>query len=122
MNSDIKRSKIFNDPVYGMVSIPHGLLLDLIDHPYFQRLRRIRQMGLSPYVYPGALHTRFHHALGALHLMQEAIETLRSKDVAISNGWCGTRPMSHGVFKHRSDWCAPAFFSIGSIQTDDKLR
>lgn len=78
------RLKIFNDPVYGFVSVPHGLLLDLVDHPYFQRLRRIRQVGLAHYVYPGALHTRFHHALGALHLMQQAIEVLRSKGTAIS--------------------------------------
>ncbi|MEO6758899.1 MAG: HD domain-containing protein [Saprospiraceae bacterium] len=78
------RKKIFNDPVYGFVSVPYGILLDLIDHPYFQRLRRIRQLGLTPYVYPGALHTRFHHALGALHLMQEAIETLCGKEVEIS--------------------------------------
>lgn len=105
MNS--KRNKIFNDPVYGMVTIPHGLLLELIDHPYFQRLRRIRQMGLSPYVYPGALHTRFHHALGALHLMQEAIETLRSKDVAISNAEAEAvsaaillHDIGHGPFSH----------------------
>lgn len=79
------RKKIFNDPVYGFVSVPHGLLLDLIDHPFFQRLRRIRQLGLAPYVYPGALHTRFHHALGALHLMQQAIEVLRSKGADISD-------------------------------------
>ena len=78
------RQKIFNDPVYGFVSVPRGILLDLIDHPYFQRLRRIRQLGLTPYVYPGALHTRFHHALGALHLMQEAIETLRQKGTSIT--------------------------------------
>lgn len=78
------RKKIFNDPVYGFVSVPHGILLDLIDHPYFQRLRRIRQLGLSSFVYPGALHTRFHHALGALHLMQEAIETIRQKGTEIT--------------------------------------
>ncbi len=78
------RKKIFNDPVYGFVSVPRGLLLDLIDHPYFQRLRRIRQLGMTPYVYPGALHTRFHHALGALHLTQQAIETLRMKGADIS--------------------------------------
>lgn len=76
--------KIFNDPVYGFVSVPHGLLLELADHPYFQRLRRIRQVGLAHYVYPGALHTRFHHALGALHLMQQAIEVLRDKGTNIT--------------------------------------
>lgn len=78
------KRKIFNDPVYGFVSVPHGLLLDLVDHPYFQRLRRIRQVGLAHFVYPGALHTRFHHALGALHLMQQAVETLRSKGAEIT--------------------------------------
>lgn len=78
------KQKIFNDPVYGFTAVQKGLLLDLIDHPYFQRLRRIRQTGLAHYVYPGALHTRFHHALGALHLMQETIKVLRSKDVEIT--------------------------------------
>lgn len=78
------KTKIFNDPVYGFISVPYGPLLRLIDHPYFQRLRRIRQLGLAPYVYPGALHTRFHHAMGALHLMQQAVEVLRSKGVEIN--------------------------------------
>jgi HD superfamily phosphohydrolase len=79
------KKKIFNDPVYGFVSFPTELIYDLIDHRYFQRLRRISQLGLTHYVYPGALHTRFHHALGALHLMTEAIHTLREKGVEISN-------------------------------------
>lgn len=77
--------KIFNDPVYGFIRIPRGILLKLIDHPYFQRLRRIKQLGLSDYVYPGALHSRFHHAIGALHLMTMALETLKSKGVVISD-------------------------------------
>lgn len=101
------RKKIFNDPVYGFVSVPYGLLLDLVDHPYVQRLRRIRQMGLSNYVYPGALHTRFHHALGALHLMQEAIEVLRSKgapiDEAEAEAVCVAillHDIGHGPFSH----------------------
>jgi len=79
------KKKIFNDPVYGFISFPTELLYDLIDHRYFQRLRRISQLGLTHYVYPGALHTRFHHALGALHLMTEAIQTLREKGVSISD-------------------------------------
>jgi uncharacterized protein len=79
------KQKIFNDPVYGFTAVPKGILLDLIDHPFFQRLRRIRQTGLAHYVYPGALHTRFHHALGALHLMQDTILVLRSKDVVITD-------------------------------------
>lgn len=81
----INKLKIFNDPIYGFISIPNELIYDLIQHPYFQRLRRISQMGLSYLVYPGANHTRFHHALGCMHLMQKAIDTLRFKDVAISS-------------------------------------
>lgn len=80
----INKLKIFNDPIYGFISIPNAFIYDLIEHPYFQRLRRISQMGLSYLVYPGANHTRFHHALGCMHLMQKAIETLRFKGVTIS--------------------------------------
>lgn len=78
------RIKIINDPVYGFISIPYGIILDLIDHPYFQRLRRISQLGLSSYIYPGATHTRFHHALGAYHLMTKALSTLDAKGVLLS--------------------------------------
>lgn len=78
------KRKIFNDPVYGFISISNELIFDLIEHPYFQRLRRIRQLGLTHLVYPGALHTRFHHSLGAMHLMQRAIAELRSKGQDIS--------------------------------------
>ncbi len=70
--------------MYGFVTIPQGIIQDLIEHPYFQRLRNIKQMGLANLVYPGALHTRFHHALGAMHLMKMAVDTLRSKDVVIT--------------------------------------
>ncbi len=77
--------KILNDPIYGFISVPHPTVLRLIDHPWFQRLRYIKQLGLSHLVYPGALHTRFHHALGAMHLMGEAIATLRGKGHAISD-------------------------------------
>jgi HD superfamily phosphohydrolase len=101
------KTKIFNDPVYGFVTVPYGPLLSLIDHPYFQRLRRIRQLGLTSYVYPGALHTRFHHALGALHLMQQAIEVLRTKDVDISAAEAEAvciaillHDIGHGPFSH----------------------
>ena len=79
----MNKKKIINDPVYGFISIPSELIFDLIAHPYFQRLRYIKQLGLTHLVYPGALHTRFHHALGAMHLMSMAIETLRSKDHVI---------------------------------------
>jgi len=80
----MNKKKIFNDPVYGFVTVPTELLFDLIEHPYFQRLRRIQQLGLTSFVYPGALHTRFHHALGAMHLMQLALRTLKDKGVKIS--------------------------------------
>jgi len=80
----MNKKKIFNDPVYGFVTVPTELLFDLIEHPYFQRLRRIQQLGLTNFVYPGALHTRFHHALGAMHLMQLALRTLKDKGVGIS--------------------------------------
>ncbi|PWA06273.1 HD domain-containing protein [Flavobacterium psychrotolerans] len=82
--SQINKLKILNDPIYGFITLPNPLLYDLIQHPYFQRLRRISQMGLSYLVYPGANHTRFHHALGCMHIMQKAIEVLRFKGVAIS--------------------------------------
>ncbi|MEY2923167.1 MAG: hypothetical protein RL108_1793 [Bacteroidota bacterium] len=80
----INKLKIFNDPIYGFITIPNALIYDLIQHPYFQRLRRISQMGLSYLVYPGANHTRFHHALGCMHLMQKAVDVLRFKGVFIS--------------------------------------
>lgn len=82
--TQINKLKIFNDPIYGFISIPNALIYDLIQHPYFQRLRRISQMGLSYLVYPGANHTRFHHALGCMHLMQKAVDVLRFKGVSIS--------------------------------------
>jgi len=82
--SNTNKLKIFNDPIYGFITIPNTLIYDLIQHPYFQRLRRITQMGLSYLVYPGAHHTRFHHAIGAMHIMQKAVEVLRFKEVLIS--------------------------------------
>lgn len=81
----MNKKKIFNDPIYGLIRFPFDSIYILIDHPYFQRLRRISQQALSHYVYPGALHTRFHHALGATHLMVKAIETLKAKGVEISD-------------------------------------
>jgi HD superfamily phosphohydrolase len=77
--------KIFNDPIYGFITIPNTLIYDLIQHPYFQRLRRISQMGMTYLVYPGAHHTRFHHAIGCMHIMQKAVQTLRFKGVSISD-------------------------------------
>jgi hypothetical protein len=84
MSDSSNKLKIFNDPIYGFISIPSPLIFDVIAHKYFQRLRRISQMGLSYLVYPGAHHTRFHHALGAMHLMQKAVRVLRFKGVEIS--------------------------------------
>ena len=78
------KPKRLNDPIYGFITIPSVLIFDLIEHPYFQRLRRISQMGMSYLVYPGAHHTRFHHAIGAMHLMQKAVQVLRLKGVVIS--------------------------------------
>lgn len=80
----MNKNKIINDPLYGFVSLPSALIFDLISHPYFQRLRFIKQLGVSDFVYPGAVHTRFHHALGAMHLMGKALETLQRKKVKIT--------------------------------------
>lgn len=84
MGGHANKKKIINDPVYGFVAINSDLLFDLIEHPHFQRLRHIRQLGLTDMIFPGALHTRFHHALGALHLMGKALDKLREKGVEIS--------------------------------------
>lgn len=99
--------KILNDPVYGFVDIPDGLIFELVEHPYFQRLRRIKQTSLTHYVYPGALHTRFHHALGAFHLTNQAINVLRSKDVDITDAEAEAlqiaillHDIGHGPFSH----------------------
>ena len=80
----LNKKKIINDPVYGFITIPSDLVYDLIQHPYVQRLRYIKQLGMTHLVYPGALHTRFHHELGAMHLMVLALETIKSKGQAIS--------------------------------------
>lgn len=105
--SQTNKRKIVNDPIYGFITIPNSLIYDLIQHPYFQRLRRISQMGLSYLVYPGAHHTRFHHALGAMHMMQKAIEVLRFKEVDISKDEENAlliaillHDIGHGPFSH----------------------
>lgn len=99
--------KIFNDPVYGFIKLPFEIIFDLIEHPYFQRLRRIKQLGLTHLVYPGALHTRFHHAMGAMHLMENAIEILRSKGHEITHEEAQgasiailLHDIGHGPFSH----------------------
>ena len=84
-HSSFNGRKIFNDPIYGFIPIGNPLLFDLIEHPWFQRLRRIKQLGMTDMVYPGALHTRFHHSIGAMHLMNHAIHALRLKEVEISD-------------------------------------
>ena len=81
----IQISKILNDPVYGFITLNKGILLNIVDHPYFQRLGRIKQLGLTYLVYPGAHHTRFHHAIGAAHLMEQAVQTLKENGITISN-------------------------------------
>lgn len=99
--------KILNDPIYGFIRIPNSLIFDIIEHPYFQRLRRISQMGLSNLVYPGANHTRFHHAVGCLDLMQKTVRVLRVKGIDISeeeeNALCIAillHDIGHGPFSH----------------------
>jgi HD superfamily phosphohydrolase len=105
--SEINKLKILNDPIYGFISITNPLIYDLIQHPYFQRLRRISQMGMSYLVYPGAHHTRFHHALGCMHIMQKTIAVLRFKGIEISeeeeNALCIAillHDIGHGPFSH----------------------
>ena len=105
--STSNRHKILNDPVYGFVTLRHSRALELMDHPYLQRLRRISQLGLSHLVYPGAVHNRFHHAVGCLFLMQQAIDTLRAKGVDITNeedeAVCFAillHDIGHGPFSH----------------------
>ncbi len=99
--------KIFNDPVYGFIHVPYGLLFALTEHPYFQRLRRIKQMSLAHYVYPGALHTRFHHALGAMHLSQQAVAVLSAKGTLVTDAEAEglaiavlLHDIGHGPFSH----------------------
>ncbi len=107
----MKSQKILNDPVYGFITIPSELIFAIIDHPYFQRLRRIRQLGLTDFVYPGALHTRFHHALGAMHLMSITLDNLRIKGTEISEAEYEAaliaillHDIGHGPFSHALEY------------------
>ena len=107
----MKSQKILNDPVYGFITIPSELIFAIIDHPYFQRLRRIRQLGLTDFVYPGALHTRFHHALGAMHLMSITLDNLRIKGTEITEEeYEGAliaillHDIGHGPFSHALEY------------------
>ena len=101
------KKKIINDPVYGFINIPGDFIFDLVEHQWFQRLRNIKQLGLTSFVYPGANHSRFQHCLGALHLMEMAIQTLRIKGVKISQEeeeavFCAIllHDSGHGPFSH----------------------
>lgn len=103
----LNKLKIFNDPVYGFINVLYPSLFDILESSYFQRLRRIKQLGLTHLVYPGALHTRFQHAMGAMYLMGQAIDTLRTKDVEISDEEAQGVTMAillhdigHGPFSH----------------------
>lgn len=103
----MNKKKIINDPVYGFVTIRSALIFDIITHPWFQRLRHIRQLGLTDFVYPGALHTRFQHALGAMHLMGRVLDNLRTKGVEVSGDEIEAAQLAillhdigHGPFSH----------------------
>ena len=101
------KRKILNDPIYGFINIPDDIVFDLIEHPWFQRLRRIKQMGLSHLIYPGALHTRFHHSIGAMHLANQTVQSLRLKGNTINDneltGLCIAmllHDLGHGPYSH----------------------
>ena len=103
----MNKKKIINDPLYGFINIPTELIFDVIETSVFQRLRRINQMGLADFVYPGALHTRFHHALGAMHLMGRTLDNLRDKghDISASEYESALlaillHDIGHGPFSH----------------------
>jgi HD superfamily phosphohydrolase len=105
------KKKIINDPVYGFITIPDEIIFDILEHPHMQRLRRIMQLGLSHLVYPGANHTRFHHVLGAMHLMSEAVATIRRKGHEISveeeRAVCLAillHDIGHGPFSHALEY------------------
>jgi HD superfamily phosphohydrolase len=108
----LKEGKIVNDPIYGLIEIPNGIIMTLIEHPYFQRLRRIMQLGLTHYVYPGATHNRFHHSLGAVYLVRKAVQTLREKQIEISDEEAEAvtiaillHDIGHGPFSHSLEHC-----------------
>jgi HD superfamily phosphohydrolase len=107
----MNKKKVINDPVWGFITIPSDLIFELIQHPYFQRLRRIKQLGLTEFVYPGAIHTRFHHAIGAMHLMTEALHALRTKNIEITDEEMQAAQIAillhdigHGPFSHTLEY------------------
>ena len=102
-----KKDKFINDPIYGFIKLDYGIILDLIDHPYFQRLRKISQLGLSYLVYPGANHSRFQHAIGCMFLMNKAIIQLKNKGHIITTKESEAlkiaillHDIGHGPFSH----------------------
>lgn len=122
------KTTILNDPIYGFVEVPQGILSELLRHPILQRLRRISQLGLTHYVYPGAMHNRFHHALGALHLMRQALQSLQKKGVDISpeeeEAACIAillHDIGHGPFSHSLEYqllsVSHEWLSIALMQT-----
>ena len=122
----LKKLKIFNDPIYGFIAVRNPLIYKIIEHPYFQRLRRVSQMGLSYLVYPGAHHTRFHHVLGCTFLMQKAVETLRNKKVEISEEEEEAlliailmHDMGHGPFSHALE--ESILFNVGHEEVSLKF-
>jgi HD superfamily phosphohydrolase len=107
LKTTINKKKIINDPVHGFISVPTELLFDLIEHPFFQRLRWIKQLGMTSLVYPGATHTRLQHAIGCMHLMTQAVETLRQKGCSITDAESESvhvaillHDLGHGPFSH----------------------
>jgi HD superfamily phosphohydrolase len=110
----LNKTKIINDPVYGFIRIQGEKIFDLIEHPFLQRMRHIRQLGLTELVYPGAIHTRFHHALGAMHLTRQALEVLKSKGVDLSEEEIEAAQIAillhdtgHGPFSHALEETLP---------------
>ncbi len=133
------KRKIINDPVYGFISIQNDLIFDIIEHPYFQRLRRIKQLGLTHLVYPGALHTRFHHSIGAMHLMNKALAELKFKgnniseeEVTAANIAILLHDIGHGPYSHalenslvsgiNHEWISSAFITELNNIFDNKLE
>ncbi len=132
MNSSATdKRKIINDPVHGFIKIPSAFIYEIIEHPFFQRLRRIRQLGLTSYVYPGAMHTRFQHALGAAHLMGMAIQNIRLKGLEITDDEAEAATIAillhdigHGPFSHALEQSIIENFNHEDISTIlmDKLN
>ena len=107
----MSNGKIINDPVFGFIKIPGGVLMDIVDHPLMQRLRHIKQLGLASIVYPGAQHTRFQHSLGAYWLMNEAVMTLAQKGIFIFDSEAVAikaailmHDIGHGPYSLASTW------------------